>query len=126
MIIVSRVKLFVLRYNSKQILTTWEAPSLTIIPAIQSKGANVRVVDPQGKKEGKRLLAKVSWFSNCYDAASGADMIVVLTEWNEFRALNLVSLVEKMKSPIMVDLRNVYSKQQAEEAGFKKYISLGR
>lgn len=103
-----------------------EAPSLTIIPAIQSNGANVRVVDPQGKKEGKRLLAKVSWFSNCYDAASDADMVVILTEWNEFRALDLVLLVKKMKSPIMVDLRNIYSKQQAEEAGFKKYISLGR
>ena len=53
-------------------------------------------------------------------------MVVILTEWNEFRALDLVLLVKKMKSPIMVDLRNIYSKQQAEEAGFKKYISLGR
>ncbi|MDE3122253.1 MAG: UDP-glucose/GDP-mannose dehydrogenase family protein, partial [Paracoccaceae bacterium] len=86
-----------------------EAPSLTIIPALVGNGARVRVVDPQGRKEGEALLPGVKWADDAYQAAQGAHVLVVLTEWNEFRALDLARLAKKMAVPGMVDLRNIYS-----------------
>ena len=69
-----------------------DAPSLTIVPALVGGGATVRVVDPEGRREGERLLPGVAWMDNAYDAAAGADAVVILTEWNEFRALDLSRL----------------------------------
>ena len=66
-----------------------DAPSLTIVPALVGGGAKVRVVDPQGQREGEALLPGVKWMENPYQAAQGADLVVILTEWNEFRALDL-------------------------------------
>ena len=103
-----------------------EAPSLTIIPRLIEKKAEIRVVDPKGLVEGKSLLKNVFWFEDCYMAAEGADLVVILTEWNEFRALDLKKISSSMRTPVMVDLRNVYSRQEALKNGFKKYTGVGR
>ena len=103
-----------------------DAPSLTIIPALVGLGARVRVTDPQGKREGEALLPGVKWADDAYLAAQGADLVVLLTEWNEFRALDLKKLAKKMESPRMVDLRNIYSAREAKKAGFEHYAGVGR
>ena len=103
-----------------------DAPSLTIIPALVGLGARVRVTDPQGKREGEALLPGVKWADDAYAAAQGADLVVLLTEWNEFRALDLKKLAKKMESPRMVDLRNIYSAREAKKAGFETYAGVGR
>ncbi|GAB4388944.1 UDP-glucose dehydrogenase family protein [Albidovulum sp.] len=103
-----------------------EAPSLTIVPALVGGGARVRVVDPQGRREGEALLPGVDWLEDAYRAAQGADVVVILTEWNEFRALDLARLAAGMKHARMADLRNVYSPQDARAAGFEAYCGVGR
>ena len=103
-----------------------DAPSLTIIPALIGGGAQVRVCDPQGIHEGEALLPNVDWVEDPYKAAQGADLVVILTEWNEFRALNLKKLARKMATPRMADLRNIYSTKDAKRAGFETYVSVGR
>ena len=103
-----------------------DAPSLTIIPALVGAGAKVRVVDPQGRREGEDLLPGVKWMDNAYQAAQGADLVVILTEWNEFRGLDLDRLARKMETPRMADLRNVYGADEAKEAGFTHYVGIGR
>ncbi len=103
-----------------------DAPSLTIVPALVGGGAKVRVVDPQGKREGVALLPGVKWFETPYQAARGADLVVVLTEWNEFRAMDLEKLAKDMGHPRMADLRNIYSEEEAKAAGFEQYVAVGR
>ena len=88
-----------------------DAPSLTILPALIGAGAKVRVADPQGKREGEALLPGVAWCDNAYQATQGADAVVILTEWNEFRALDLARMAAKMASPRMADLRNISAPQ---------------
>jgi UDPglucose 6-dehydrogenase len=102
------------------------APALTIVPALVGGGAKVRVVDPQGKREGEALLPGVVWLDDPYKAAHNADLLVILTEWNEFRALDLKRLARKMATPRMADLRNIYSAKDAKRAGFEAYTSVGR
>lgn len=103
-----------------------EAPSLTIVPALVGAGAKVRVSDPQGKHEGEALLAGVKWVDNPYQAANDADLVVLLTEWNEFRGLDLAKLARKMATPQMADLRNIYDPTEVREAGFTAYVGVGR
>ena len=103
-----------------------DAPSLTIVPALVGGGAKVRVCDPQGKREGEALLPGVRWVENAYSAAQGADVMVILTEWNEFRALDLGCIARKMARPRMADLRNIYSAEEVIQAGFDKYVGVGR
>ncbi len=103
-----------------------DAPSLTIVPALVGAGAKVRAVDPQGEREGAHLLPHVIWTEDAYKAATKADCVVILTEWNEFRALDLKRLAKKMASPRMADLRNIYSAKDAKKAGFEAYTSVGR
>ncbi|WP_171177291.1 UDP-glucose/GDP-mannose dehydrogenase family protein [Ruegeria sp. HKCCA4633] len=103
-----------------------DAPSLSIVPALIGGGAKVRVVDPQGKSEGEALLPGVDWCDDPYAAAKGADLLVLLTEWNEFRALNLSDLAAAMSTPRMVDLRNIYSESKTLKAGFETYVGVGR
>jgi UDPglucose 6-dehydrogenase len=103
-----------------------EAPSLTIVPALVGAGARVRVVDPQGRREGEALLPGVKWVEDAYHAAQGAHALVILTEWNEFRALDLKRLARKMAAPRMADLRNIYSAADARKAGFEAFVSVGR
>ncbi|MGR3660746.1 MAG: UDP-glucose dehydrogenase family protein [Paracoccaceae bacterium] len=103
-----------------------DAPSLTLIPAMVGGGAGVRICDPQGQREGEDLLPGVSWVGDAYEAAQNADLLVILTEWNEFRALDLKRLARKMAQPHMADLRNIYSARDAARAGFTAYDSVGR
>ena len=103
-----------------------EAPSLTIVPALVGAGAKVRVVDPQGQREGEALLPGVKWMDTPYQAAQGAHLVVILTEWNEFRAMDLERLSRKMETPRLADLRNIYSADEAKAAGFTSYVAVGR
>ena len=103
-----------------------DAPSLTIVPALVGAGAEVRVVDPQGRREGEALLPHAIWHEDAYEAASGADALLILTEWNEFRALDLSRLAGLMRTPRMADLRNVYEPEDARAAGFEAYTAVGR
>ena len=102
-----------------------DSPSLTIVPALVGGGAEVRVVDPQGRHEGEAMLPGVAWHDDPYRAAEDADAVVVLTEWNEFRGLDLGRLAGAMRTRVMVDLRNVYDRGSAEAAGLV-YSSIGR
>ncbi|WP_108483554.1 UDP-glucose dehydrogenase family protein [Oceaniglobus ichthyenteri] len=103
-----------------------DAPALTIVPALVGAGAKVRIVDPQGKREGEALLPGASWHDDPYEAAIDAEAIVILTEWNEFRALDLSRLAGAMTKPKMADLRNIYDEADAVAAGFTAYVSVGR
>tara|TARA_R110002126_G_scaffold155833_1_gene302911 strand:- start:14344 stop:15648 length:1305 start_codon:yes stop_codon:yes gene_type:complete len=103
-----------------------DAPSLTIVPALVGGGAEVRVVDPQGRREGEALLPGVIWEADPYKAAKDADLIVIVTEWNEFRALDLKRLASVMTKPRMADLRNIYGHGEVLAAGFVAYEGVGR
>ena len=102
-----------------------DAPALTIIPALIGGGAHVVACDPQGHKEGDALLPGVDWIADPYEAARDADAIVVLTEWNMFRGLDLSRLRTAMRGDVLVDLRNIYRPAAATEAGFA-YTGVGR
>jgi UDPglucose 6-dehydrogenase len=102
-----------------------EAPSLVIVPALRAAGASLALCDPQGRKEGAQLLGPADWADDAYEAATGADILVLITEWNEFRALDLDRIRASMKGDVMVDLRNVYLPAEARAAGFS-YVSVGR
>ncbi len=102
-----------------------DAPSLDIIPILQKAGATVQAYDPAGVHEAKALLPGVVWKDGAYEAATDADVLVIITEWNEFRALQLDRLAQIMKRPAIVDLRNVYNPEDAAKAGFR-YTSIGR
>ncbi len=101
-----------------------DAPSLVILPYLQAAGATIRAFDPEGHKEAAKHL-DLDYRSDAYDALDGADGVVILTEWNEFRALDMTRVRAALKSPLMVDLRNIYRPAQMAEAGFK-YVSVGR
>jgi len=103
-----------------------DAPSLTIVPALVGAGATVRVTDPQGRREGETLLPGVTWVEDAYTAAEGADALLILTEWNEFRAIDLGRVAKSMTTARMADLRNVYSDEEVRESGFEAYVSVGR
>ncbi len=102
-----------------------EAPSLVIIPALLHAGARVRVYDPEGMAEARKLLDGVTWCTGAYDAVETADALAILTEWNEFRALDLSRLKSLMRTPIICDLRNIYNPTEMTVAGFD-YTSIGR
>ncbi len=102
-----------------------DAPALAILPSVTAAGAEVLVVDPQGRREGEALMPDVIWTEDLYAAAEGADLIVILTEWNEFRALDLQRIATAMRASRMADLRNVYTAQDARAAGFEAYASVG-
>ncbi len=102
-----------------------DAPSLEIVPALQKAGATVRVFDPAGMTQAKALLNGVVWCEDAYDTLIEADALAILTEWNEFRALDLERIKSLMKRPVMVDLRNIYDPSAMAEAGFS-YTSVGR
>ncbi len=102
-----------------------DAPSLTIVPALIGAGADVVVVDPEGRKEGEALLPGAQWEEDVYQAATDAHCIAILTEWNEFRGLDLPRLNKAMRGEVMVDLRNIYRPDDVRRAGFE-YVSVGR
>ncbi len=102
-----------------------ESASLKVIPALQAAGATVRAFDPEGIEEAKRLLENVIWCENAYDAMDGADALAILTEWNEFRALDIERVKSLLKRPVLVDLRNIYDPREMAAAGFE-YSCVGR
>ena len=102
-----------------------EAPSLDIIRGLQDRGARVVAFDPQGMKAARDLVENVTFADNAYGVAEGADAVVLVTEWNEFRSLDLERLKAAMKSPAFVDLRNVYPPHEMRRHGFT-YTSIGR
>jgi UDPglucose 6-dehydrogenase len=102
-----------------------DSPSLAIVPALQEAGARVRAFDPQGMKEAKHLLPGMDMCTDAYDALKGADAVVIVTEWNEFRQLDFPRARTLMKAPVMVDLRNIYEPGELAAAGFD-YWSVGR
>jgi len=102
-----------------------ESPSLDIVPAIQKAGAKVRAYDPEGMHEAKHMLNDVTWCDGAYETMTDADVLVIITEWNEFRALDLDRVKSLMKAPVMVDLRNVYDPADMAGQGFS-YHSIGR
>ena len=102
-----------------------DSPSLDIIPALQAAGATIKAFDPEGMKEAEKLLTNVKWTETAQDAYTGADGVVILTEWNEFRALDLKQLKTTLKRPLLVDLRNIYTPREMEDAGIE-YHSVGR
>jgi UDPglucose 6-dehydrogenase len=102
-----------------------DSPSLVIVPRLIEAGATVRVFDPVGMDEAKAIMEGPVWCSDAYDAMDGADVVAIVTEWNEFRALDLARAKELLKRPVMVDLRNIYRPEEMRESGFD-YISIGR
>jgi UDPglucose 6-dehydrogenase len=101
-----------------------EAPSLDVIPALIAAGATVQAFDPEGR-EAQQLLPDMQFKSGPYEAAHGADALVILTEWDQFRALDLDRVKGTMRTPLVVDLRNIYLPQELRARGFT-YASLGR
>lgn len=102
-----------------------DSPSLDIVPALIAAGATVRAYDPKGMDEAKAMIDGVEWCDNAYDTMQDADALTIITEWNEFRALDLGRVKDAMRNPVMVDLRNIYKPADMAEAGFD-YISIGR
>ncbi len=102
-----------------------DSPSLDIVPALQNAGATIRAYDPEGMKEAARLLDDVTFCADAYDAMDGADAVVIITEWNQFRALDLDRARALLKQPVMVDLRNIYRPEELDGTGFA-YHSIGR
>ncbi len=102
-----------------------EAPSLDIVPALQTAGAAVRAYDPEGMAEAEPLLPDVVWCRDAYATVENADAVVIITEWNEFRLLDLARVKALMRQPLMIDLRNIYRPVEMAEAGFR-YMSVGR
>ena len=102
-----------------------EAPSLSIIRALQDAGCKIRAHDPEGEEQARELLTDVTFCKDAYDAAEGADAIALVTEWDEYRHLDLKKLAGAMAKPVFLDLRNVYTREEAERAGFT-YEAVGR
>jgi UDPglucose 6-dehydrogenase len=102
-----------------------ESPAVTIIDGLLAGGARVRAYDPAAMDGCRALWPAVQFCSNAYEAASGADGVVIVTEWNQFRKLELDRLRELLREPVVVDLRNIYEPAKMLEAGFR-YVSVGR
>jgi UDPglucose 6-dehydrogenase len=101
-----------------------DAPSLDIVPALQARGAKVQAFDPEGH-EARQMLKDVDFKDDPYAAAEGADVLVIITEWDQFRALDLDRIKLLMNRPVMVDLRNIYKPDDMRARGFA-YTSVGR
>ncbi len=102
-----------------------EAPSLVIVPALERQGARVRVYDPHGMAEARQLMPRLETAADPYGCLAGADAMVILTEWDQFRALDLDRVKAALRTPVVVDLRNIYKPADMAEKGFT-YVSVGR
>ena len=102
-----------------------DAPSLDIIPALIEAGAHVKAYDPEAMHEAKKLMSGLDYAENAYGAIDGADAMVIITEWDQFRALDFDRVKESLKGNVIVDLRNIYSPEDMEKRGFD-YTSVGR
>ena len=102
-----------------------EAPSIPIITALQDMGAKVRAYDPEGMEQAKAYVSGVTFCKDAYDCAQGASALVIVTEWEQFRALDFARLKSTMERPVLVDLRNVYQADELARHGFH-YVGIGR
>jgi UDPglucose 6-dehydrogenase len=102
-----------------------EAPSLVIVPALAKQGARVRAYDPHGMSEARKLMPQIETVADPYACLAGADAMVILTEWEEFRALDLDRVKAALRAPVVVDLRNIYKPRDMAEKGFT-YVSVGQ
>jgi len=102
-----------------------ESPSLAILPALVHDGARVQAFDPEGMAEAKKLMPEVEYCKDAYEAMAGADAVIILTEWNEFRGLTPARLRETLRQPVVIDLRNIYNPEEMTAAGLI-YHSIGR
>jgi UDPglucose 6-dehydrogenase len=102
-----------------------ESPSIPLVTALQDMGAKVRAFDPVGMEQAKPLMANVSFCNDAYSCADGASALVIVTEWEQFRALDFKRLKTVMASPVLVDLRNIYTLEEIARHGFV-YESVGR
>ena len=104
-----------------------DSPSLLLIPKLLEEGCYVSAYDPEGLESAKKIFnhSRISWFTETYSAMLDADILVILTEWNQFRALNFEKVKSLLKTPTLVDFRNIYDPKEMKEKGFN-YFSLGR
>lgn len=102
-----------------------DAPSIEIINALQKSGTKIKAYDPAATEEAKKVLKDIEYCDDPYAIAQGTDAIIILTEWNQFRNLDLEKVKSLLKSPIFIDLRNVYEPNKIKELGFK-YVGVGR
>ncbi len=102
-----------------------ESPSIKVIKILLQKGAKVRACDPAGMSNASRIFPEITYCDDAYDAANGADAVVILTEWNQFRNLDLKRLMDLLNKPYFFDMRNIYDPVKMKSLGFK-YYSIGR
>ncbi len=102
-----------------------DSPSLAILPRLSAAGARIRAFDPEGMDEAKKLLPDLAYCADAYEAMGGADALVLLTEWNAFRALDLGRVQRLLANPLVIDLRNIYQPSEMAAAGLS-YVSVGR
>jgi UDPglucose 6-dehydrogenase len=102
-----------------------DAPSIPLITALQDMGAIVRAFDPVGMEQAKLVLENVSFSDDAYICATGAHALVIVTEWEQFRALDLKKMATIMATPVIVDLRNIYSSDEVSRNGFL-YCGVGQ
>jgi UDPglucose 6-dehydrogenase len=102
-----------------------DSPSIPLITALQDMGAKVRGYDPEGMAQAREALSNVTYADSAYDCANGADVLVIVTEWEQFRALDLAALKAAMAKPVIVDLRNIYPPEDMAKHGFT-YTGVGR
>lgn len=102
-----------------------DSPAIAIVQTLQDAGANVRAYDPEGHEQAKPLLPDITYCAGPYDAMKGADAVVIVTEWDAFRALDLNRVKSLLSQPLLVDLRNIYPRELVEQAGFT-YVAVGR
>ncbi len=102
-----------------------DAPSIPLVNALVERGAEVSAFDPVAREQAEKIFTGIEFAPNAEEAASGADALVIVTEWDEFRALDLEKIAESLRGKVLVDLRNVYDREEAEGAGLT-YYGVGR
>ncbi|MGP1354744.1 MAG: UDP-glucose dehydrogenase family protein [Parasphingopyxis sp.] len=102
-----------------------DSPAISIVQALQDEGAKIRAYDPEGTEQAKLVLENVDFCDDPYTAADGADALVIVTEWDQFRALDLKRVTDILNQPVLVDLRNIYSADEANQAGLR-YTGIGQ
>ena len=102
-----------------------ESPSIDILPALQKAGATIRAYDPEGMDEARKMFEGIIWCENSYEVMQGSDALVIITEWNAFRGLDLKRVKSLLRKPVLVDLRNIYNPDDMANIGID-YHCLGR
>ncbi|MDB5456976.1 MAG: UDP-glucose 6-dehydrogenase, partial [Caulobacter sp.] len=102
-----------------------DAPALDLIAGLQTMGARIQAYDPQGMREARHLVTDVAFHPGPYEAVKGADAVVIVTEWDQFRALDLERVKALLRRPVVIDLRNIYRPADMAEQGFI-YVGVGR